>query len=237
MLLLEEFEGIHQGLFAVSVSFLVSCTFLVVAISKQYQRWGREYQAQLLDLVVRDALADDKKVTPLTSQICALQSLTRSTRSVGTVRRSQRPWMSFPFRKRIWARRVTLCSSYSKATRCALLNFSGFASASWLHLGRSSRVPENFKFGRYLEGHSSNELRELVKVEPYQLSWVILFFFLDIEASEIFSNWDLKESTAIAFGASHVPIASILIAPQRNQPRPSQSFLPPKTKEQTLSPD
>lgn len=179
-LLLEEFEAIHSGLFYVSATFLLTCTALVVSISNQYDKWGRQFQSYLIESIIKNVEEDDVKMG---RGECSPNAYSGSF--VGDVSADVAGGMVLSDED-MNREGNPVFELFGKTDAIRTAEFLRFRQR-FISMAESEArhpFPPDFKFWSYLERHASSELRELVKVEPYQLWWIVLFSAVSIIASD-----------------------------------------------------
>lgn len=179
-----------------SVTFFVACTLLVINISNQYKIWGEQFRGLLINRIVEEAETGQQEKP-------ATYALEPST-YISTEELATKMMMSDEDMNQEGS---VMFELFGKTDAIRTAEFLRFRQR-FLALQESqtqSPIPADFKFWAYLERHASNELKDLVKVEPYQLVWVVMLFSISVS----FSDFVLSEITdaspaVIAYGLNQL---------------------------------
>jgi len=160
-ILFELFEQLHQGLFAATIAFFITCAVLIGSLNGQFQEWDYDRRNDYLEFKLEEY--DWKLANP--SKPFARRGWNYLAQSM--VIKGERDIERDAVRQ--------LLDELAKPRKARIAEFLRFRERFMVHARRDGlELPKNFRFSDYLEEHASKNLRELVSVDLSQQALIWL---------------------------------------------------------------
>lgn len=154
-ILFEQFERLHQGLFAVTITFFLTCAILIGTLNAQFQEWDYERRNNYLQFRLEEY---DWKLSN-TSAPFALRGWNNLAQRLAIANERQ-------------IERSPLTQLFDEIFRPGSSRIAEFLRfrERFLVQARNDGIflPNGFRFSDYLEEHASNNLKKLVTIDVPQ---------------------------------------------------------------------